>query len=294
MKDTIWITVPDIHIPETCGTIRGNEVSETYQRVYQAYQEYNTLAEDDLELPVELEMDSDELAAEMIGKLLEKKIKKEDIGFLADCRSSVTGKVPAPTYRIAVLNDLKDIIPFSVQNQAGTEAAMAMMILKGMMAENYFTMGCVSAVQKLNRGDRRIWDNFYPLGDGAASVLVGKNADQGFQVLDVKISRVKDLSEEEIGRMIKDIKEPDWVVSQVAGKKMDHIMKRIFPSANVLYRDKYRGIDFGCADVFISLSLLSELGKLKNNSFGCVVFVGRTYHIGIMLLRFVKGDETYA
>ena len=109
MRDTIWITIPDIYIPETCGNIQGNEVSETYKRVYQAYQEYNKPAEDDLELPVELKLDSDELAAEMIGRLLRKGISKEDISFLADCRSSVTGKVPAPTYKAAVLNGLKDI-----------------------------------------------------------------------------------------------------------------------------------------------------------------------------------------
>jgi hypothetical protein len=298
MKDTMWITIPDIYIPKTCGNIQGNEVSETYKKVYQAYQEYNKLVEDDLELPVELEMDSDELAARMIGKLIGKGINKEDISFLADCRSSITGKVPAPAYKVAVLNDLKDITPFSIQNQAGTEVVQAIMILREMMVEKNYTMGCVSAVQKLNKGDNRKGDNVYPLGDGAASVLISKEANQGFQILDLAVRKVKDISEERIYQIVKDIfcqkdldrKEPDWIVNQVADEKMNNIMKKIFPSASILFREKYSEIDFGCADVLISLALLSEMDKLKNDSIGCTVFLGRTNHIGIMLLHFVKED----
>jgi hypothetical protein len=298
MRDTIWITIPDIYIPETCGNIQGNEVSETYKRVYQAYQEYNKPAEDDLELPVELKLDSDELAAEMIGRLLRKGISKEDISFLADCRSSVTGKVPAPTYKAAVLNGLKDITPFSVQNQAGTEFFQAVMILREMMAEKNYAMGCVSAVQKLNKGDRRKEAHFYPFGDGAASVLVRREANQGFQILDLAVRKVKDISEDKICQIVKDIfcqkdfdrKEPDWIVSQSANESMNHIMKEIFPSASILSRKKYPEIDFGCADVLISLTFLSEMGELENDSLGCAVFLGRTKHIGIMLLHYVKED----
>ncbi len=293
MKDLIWMTIPQIYIPKTCGRLLGNEVSETYRRVYEAYQKYNELMEDNLELPVEATRDSDELAAAVVQRVMEQGAAKEDIRFLADCRSSITGKVPAPTYRAAVLGGLKDIVPFSIQNQAGTEAVQAVIILREMMREKGFAMGCVSAVQKLNKGDCRKEDNYYPFGDGAAAVLLHKNADQGFQILDVLIKKMPDVTEEKICRTVKGFCMPEWIIYQQMDERMKQAMEKIFPSADILTREKYREIDFGCADVLISLAMLAQKNILRDGSVGCAVFVGRTGHIGAMVLRFVKGEETY-
>ena len=130
MNDTLWITNLQIYVPESVGKTKGEEVSKTYIGVYQAYQEFNTLFEEEEKTPEEMKMDSDEMAAHVVAQLLESGTETSEIQFLVDCRSSITGKVPAPTYKVAVLNHIKSVIPISIQGQGGTEAVQALVIMK--------------------------------------------------------------------------------------------------------------------------------------------------------------------
>jgi hypothetical protein len=194
MNNTFWITKIENYIPEHMGMPEAIEVSKTYQHIYDAFHEFNEASMDSLKAPVEDSLDSDDMAGKIVGQLISKGVAIEDIQILCDCRSSITGKVPAPSYKVAVLNSIKNVLPFSIQGQAGTEGMQALFILKQMMFDKKINSGVVSLVQKLNKGDKRIGGKDYILGDGAASLFVRQQAAKGYEILSVTVKKEESVS----------------------------------------------------------------------------------------------------
>lgn len=296
MNNTLWITKIQTYVPEHLGLPAVEEVSKTYQRVYDAFDEVNAHSTDEEKAPVEATLDSDDMAAKIVGDLIKDGVKIGSIQLLCDCRSSITGKVPAPSYKVAVLNDIQSVLPFSIQGQAGTEGIQAFLILEQMMYDKKLDSGVVSLVQKLNKGDKRVEENEYILGDGAAALFVEQKAKHGYEILSMAIKREEAITEAGLGNIVNKIcgeagilaEQIQSAVCQNAGENLKLAMKKILPKASLYERKESKSVNFGCADVFITLDEAEKTGQIADNGTILVLALGKTKHVGVLLMRLRK------
>ena len=153
-------------------------------------------------------------------------------------------------------------------------------------------------IQKLNKGDKKRDKDTYLLGDCASAICIKKNAGNGFEILDVSIKRVETGIEDTVIPFVKEMCEKkgiklsdlQWIVCHNAKEIVYEKIKRTLSTARLLRRDEFSKIDFGCADPFISLSLIEKESGIEHGELGCLVFLGKTNHIGVVLIRYRKGN----
>lgn len=286
------------YIPEHMGRPVVDEVSKTYQTLFDAFHEVNEVCTDHEKAPVEVALDSDDMAVKIVGKLIEGGLVINKIQFLCDCRTSITGKVPAPSYKVAVLNSIKNVLPFSIQGQVGTEGTQSFLILNQMMYDKKLDSGAVSLVQKMNIGDRRISRNDNILGDGAAALLVEQRAEHGYELLNVVIKRNAAFSKNSLSAMINELCEKvghsadeiKIVICQNVNETFKQEIKQTLPDTAMYERRNNKSVDFGCADVFITLKEAENASWISDNGVILLLSAGKTDHIGAMLLRYRKAD----
>lgn len=293
MNNTLWITKIQSYIPKHMGQPVADEVSKTYQRVFDAFHEVNETSTDLEKAPVEDIADSDEMAGKIVGQLLNEGVEIEKVQILCDCRSSITGKVPAPSYHVAVLNDIKNVLPFSIQGQAGTEGMQALVILQQMMKDKNLGSGVVSLVQKLNKGDKRVEEKEYILGDGGAGLFIERQAQSGYEILGITMKREDSVLEKSIVDIVNELCEKAGIsLEQIAWSICQNVsepLKQQLPTAVMYNRKEQQCVNFGCGDTFITLGEMDQEAVLSDNDIVLMLSVGKTNHIGAMLLRYRKG-----
>jgi len=263
-----------------------------FKRVALAFQQPEELSNDGPEIPRYSGLDREKLATASIDILLKRYKLEHPPVFLIDCHSTAALSGPAPSYRLAMLSGLSKVMPFSLDNQGGTEIFMGLLFSDQMLIQEQY--GILVATQCVVSPDTRFLRQRYPLSDASAAILISKSLHliQGisFRVLGVNILQLsveKQGCDEQVMNGVINLLEDagvkgcdvKWGISQF---KLDDLA--ILPSIKLINRPNYRDCDFGTPDALLTLEAISQTPP-ATSSVGMIVVIGKFGSVGMMLLQ---------
>lgn len=202
---------------------------------------------------------------------------KNDIDVLYDCSSTALVNGPSSVYRIAKKQGLIYVTPIALGGTGGTEFAQG---LKLFMGDERKENASFILSQIVNSPDEREKPDGYMRGDAASAVMVSKNRKNGqfvFRVLKVDIIQTSGSGEEQriaVEKMIQAAPKPiKWLIADRVSKEIFQRTTQSPEEIKVLDRKSYPNIDFGCADVFITLNEIfsNDIKKIRGCGFLCLM-----------------------
>lgn len=295
---TLWMSFPSIFIPDESGEENALEPSSTYKKINYAFSKVSKLNRKEMKLSIpRARCDRETLASKAIEILVKEQLSsmnwKPD--YFVDCHSSNAVTVPAPTYKLALMCNITDTTPLSLSGQAGTEVACAILLMEP-MSKNLPNGVLVSAVQQIVYPDNRFFENRFPLADGAAAILLTKearNSGRSLRILGVSITQTSKNSLSAYQATIKntlrkagvEVERISWAVAHRANNEFLIETQKLLPRARWLTRDLYPEFDFGAADLLISLENLCSSTNLLPSSIGLICFSGLFGAVGSLLVQ---------
>lgn len=294
---TLWIGCPTIAVPPDSDARDPFREDPLYRNVYKAFgRAYKPacLSNDvtGMFVPRALARTAEELAAEAAQQTLELLTDNGNVGLFFDCRSAPALGGPAPAYRLLDRLGLRSAQPIALSGQAGAEVAQAFVFLRRVLRQHTVDLAIVSACQCVAWPDSREVDGDPPLGDGAACVVVGGERRRFSFALKLHGATVGQ-GKGRPGRVALTVER----ALEQAGLHREHITWSLLPGDNttgfscdvlptgtvIFSRKCWSNIDFGCADVLISLHELVTGGLPPG--LGCVFLAGRFGSIGVLLVE---------
>jgi len=269
----------------------SQEVDAWYQRICSVFGhnpdiDLNT---DKLRLPRALHFETEDLAASAIKKLLSNFGAERDkisIEMLIDCRSSAAIGGAAPTYKLAAKAGLRKSLPFSLSGQAGTEVGQAINYLQNMQWDPTKVV-VISAVQRVVPPDTRLQPDSLPLGDAAAAICVASFpmpfTTKKFRILSVVSAQSESITRVNFDEVYKHLIEKgeinpasvQWSILHSSYKEYNNYVQEALPKTTWLSRGSFRSVDFGCADILISLQKIFERTPAALDGIGILWFLGK-------------------
>ena len=293
---TIWMSLPSLVVPEPSMGQVVQEMDGWYQRICRAFGHSVDPPTDSLFIPRAIQGDAEDLAACAIRRLLGRSEGNEHsaVEMLVDCRSSAAIGGSAPTYRLAAKASLRKALPFSLAGQAGAEVAQALTLIQHMPWEKGGAV-VISAVQRVVPPDTRASSNGFPLADAAAAIMVARSPmafAKSFRMLSVASGQSKenqgDKPETVLDRVIEAagiaLQSIKWAVAHRSSREFENAVQNVLPDATWLTRDLHPDVDFGCADLLISLQRIFTSEVTPPAGIGALWFRGRFGAIAVVLL----------
>ncbi len=287
---TLWISLPTSIVPKASAMQESQGVDPWYQRICLAFGSNSDidLATNKLRLPRVLDLETEDFAASAIKRMFNSSgIAPDEMGveMLIDCRSSAAIGGAAPTYKLAAKASLHKSLPFSLSGQAGAEVGQAINYLQNMQWDPT-RLVVISAVQRVVPPDARFHPDNLPLGDAAAAICVAhfpmpfiKN----FRILSVVSAQSENVTQAKFDKVFKDLIEKSeinpaairWSILHCSNKVNNNYVKGALPTTTWLSRRSFRSVDFGCADVLISLQKIFEHAPTSLEGIGILWFLGK-------------------
>lgn len=298
----IWMSLPSVVIPEASFKDATGETDSLYRRYYriflrlfQAFSRPIEVMDEGPLLPRAKSIDAEGLAVSAIKLLLTSQPVRWNPALLVDCRSSAAVGGPAPTYRLAALTGLNTTLPFALDGQGGSELAHALLILR--LMDVTLTRGAiVSAIQQVIQPDTRTQQQGFPLGDAAAAIAVTSTpleSAKGFDVLGIAVvqychsweSTFEIVLNEALQQASMTKEEISWAVAHRVSDTFLSAAQKCLPGAMWLVRDLYPDVNFGCADVLLSLYCLFAGQPRPSSGNGVALWGGRFGAVAAAVLR---------
>jgi hypothetical protein len=297
----LWISEPEVVIPPLSCASDEEAIPPAYQRILDSYSRWlgslggaSRVADAVGEplVPRGIGLTAEDLAVEAVSRLLASLPPRFNIELLIDCRSSPAVAGPAPTYMVAYRSGLVRALPLSLGGQAGSEVAQALCFLRRIRT-SHLGAALIVATQRVVWPDPRLRLGSLPLGDAAAAILVAPTpiidgagywvdasvtahrAGDWPAVLERVVSRaerVAGIRRERIG----------WSLAHRCPAELEPITGAFLPNIAAGPRSAYADVDFGCADVLVSLHALRTTPQ---RGLGCAWFAGRFGDVGFTLLE---------
>ena len=297
----LYMSIPTIGTPDTNSKMTLSKNSELYACYYQMYtnifeayyQDKN--AENINNLPQLSNLyRRDQFISPLIQKQIERgKYKTTDLHYLFDCYSTVYVDGPAPTYCLAKSTNLIQSKPIALHGQAGTEFAQCLQFIDG---NNSFKNAICVSSQIVSMPDTRVISNGYPLGDGAAVTIITDKIYSDtpcFKISFVGIKQYNNHLAETTSAMINEINnkygQRDWIIIHNESETSTAIIASLFDSKVIFNRNSFQKINFGCADVFITLNdfIKKQLTNSMGNK-GILFQLGRYGTIASIVLELIN------
>ncbi len=287
---TLWISLPTSIVPTASVMQESQAVDPWYQRICLAFGHNSDtdLVADKLRLPRVLRLETEDFAASAIKKMINNwgsEWDEKGVAMLIDCRSSAAIGGAAPTYKLAAKASLHKSLPFSLSGQAGAEVGQAINYLQNMEWDPA-KLVVISAVQRVVPPDTRLNPNYPPLGDAAAAICVAR-----FPMPFMKSLRIRSVVSAQSGNVTRASFDPvfkhliekgeinpaaiRWSILHSSNKENNNFVQGVLPKAAWLSRRSFRSIDFGCADVLISLQKIFEHASSSLDGIGILWFLGK-------------------
>lgn len=295
---SLWMCFPCISIPDESVEEYTTDYNSMYKRINYAFAKSPRIKHEDINLSIpRAQCDRETLASKAVEMLIKERVSninwKPDI--LIDCLSSNAITVPAPTYKLAVTCNLTDAMPISLSGQAGVEVASAVLLMESII-KNLPNGILVSAVQQVVYPDNRFFENRFPLADGSAATLLTNqpmSSGKNLQILGGSIAQASNNSLSACQATIidtlrkagLDMELISWAVAQRANNEFLIETQKSLPKIKWLTRDLYPELDFGAADLLISLENMKSSTYLLPSSIGLLCFSGLFGTVGSLLVR---------
>lgn len=216
--------------------------------------------------------------------------------YFIDCRSSAPIGGPAPTYSVVKDLGLVDSLPVTLTGQGGSEFATAVMLF-GNLTDVSNEVSVVSTSHK-SIVAVELRQSSFPFGEGAAAVLVAKNAmfQSGFAVATISCGQCEGTSnsdrERELEKLWTDISRIgtiaddslDWVITQRSCADFLPSVMRVIRSNTWLVRSKFPDINYGAADVLVTLHDALKSDQIPHDSCGALCLQGNSGSLALVLL----------
>jgi hypothetical protein len=289
---TIWISLPTSVVPKAIAIQESQVVDAWYQRISSAFEPNPDieLTTDKIRLPRAPHLETEDLAASAIKKMFsDLGTERDKIGveMLIDCRSSAAIGGAAPTYKLAAKAGLRKSLPFSLSGQAGTEVGQAINYLQNMQWDPTKVV-VISAVQRVVSPDTRLHPpDSLPLGDAAAAICVASFpmpfTTKRFRILSVVSAQSGRITQSNFDEVFKHLIEKgeinpasvQWSILQSSHKEYTNYVQESLPKTTWLSRRSFRSVDFGCADILISLQHIFERTPAGLDGIGILWFLGK-------------------
>jgi hypothetical protein len=165
-----------------------------------------------------------------------------DLHYLFDCHSSAVVEGPAVTYDIAKTANLTHVKPISLSGQGGTEFVQC---LKFLDKDDLFNHAICISSQIIYAPDTRLINCGYPLGDAVSVCLISTMPILGRTQFKIRTGECQ----------------TDWLIVHSFSEETKLCASSIGSPKIVYIRDLFENINFGCADVFVTLK---EVSKKEN------------------------------
>lgn len=206
---------------------------------------------------------------------------------LFDCRTGTPGAGPAPSYVLADLAALGHAVPIGLGGMGGAEVPAALHILS--LQEPLTGPIVICASQRMSWPDSRRRATGIILADAAAAVAVGPTRDSvnaEFRLIRVALAsgdgdRSLELAESTLRASGLGRGDVRWVLYGPAGAERSGLSDWV---ALELRRSEWPEVDFGSADLLVSLSSLWREGGTPPG-LGLIVYRGWFGAWGIVLLE---------
>jgi hypothetical protein len=285
---TIWISLPTSVVPKSIKLQDTQKVDAWYKRICLSFEHRIDLPPDNLRLPQSVGVESEDIAACAINKLLEKSengSRKLGVGMLIDCRSSAAIGGSAPTYKLAKKAGLRTSLPFSLAGQSGSEVGQAINFLQNFQWDQVKVV-VISAVQRVVPPDSRLFRQNLPLADAAAAIIVARFPMpfiRNFRVLSVVSSQSENGQDPGLNNIFQRVVEKakissrsiKWSILHSLNRELENSVHADLPETTWLSRRSNQTVDFGCADVLVSLQQLSLNNSILCDGIGVLWFYGR-------------------
>ncbi len=193
----------------------------------------------------------------------------DGLDLFVDCRSSPAVSVASPTYRASSLAGLIDVPPIAISGGGGTELALALLVLNGAM--NAGSAQALVALTSQDVIDRR-GSAALAYGTASAAVVVtnGQRPSSPMRVLAVVVVRRPPPSRQGlVARAVRDLRDlgvtpaiPRWSITTFRLSTFGTAIQQALPAVELLGRTGHGNVDYGCADVLVSLSELVRARRL--------------------------------
>lgn len=297
----LYMSIPTIGVPNTNSEIISSKNSELYTCYYQIYttifeayyQDKNAANSNNLPQLGNLHR-RDQFISPLIQKQIESgKNEIADLYYLFDCYSTVYVDGPAPTYCLAKSANLIQSKPIALHGQAGTEFAQCLQFING--SDSFKNAICVSS-QIVSMPDTRVISNGYPLGDAAAVTIITDKINSGTSCFKISFAGIKQYNNclaETALSIINEIKndydQRDWIIIHNESEANTNIIASLFDAKVIFNRNSFQEINFGCADIFITLDDFIKKQAINNmGRKGLLFLLGRYGTIAYIALELLN------
>lgn len=292
------MSLPTVQIPtQSCVNLEKNK-SKLYSyyhqiliSIFNAYEQPIEPISEFLNVPIlcELEKRGDFISPLIISQLEGSKIQPETVDYFFDCFSTVAIDGPASTYNLAKKSGLIYTKPISLNGQGGTEFAQSLHFLS---KDTLFKYAVCVASQIVSHPDSRTLKNEYPFGDAAVATIITKEKMEGFsqfKILYTTVFYYLDLRKalKKIFKEINNINYPiQWLILQKNTPKNEDLIRGYFNYVKEVSRDMFQTVNFGSADVMISLyDALNKHKLTSDEGRGVLIFLGRHSTIACVVIE---------
>ncbi len=282
----LWLSVPTIAIPTAGSGPDPLPVHSTLSRIHECHGMPFEPHDDGLALPRFSGL-AEDLAAEAVRTLLLDERDRPSV--LVDCRSSPPLGGPAPTYLLAERCGLSKVLPVAFGSAGGAELAFALQFLATdpECAVNAIVTASQVVTGEVDRLDRRR----AVLGDAAAALWVHSDAEPAataaWRLVRIVTgagprTSLRDLADRALaaeGRCRSDV---EWQLIS------PHSESAPLPTPAPLLRQLWPSVDFGSADILVSLRSAYEQAK-SLGGLGCIGINGDFGAVAVALLEVCHG-----
>ncbi len=284
----LYMSLPSVMIADAAGSDVVEKNTELYRFYYYMYSavfevySQEKREENSCGLPSlgSLQSRKDFIAPMLVEQLSKSGCNPESISYLFDCQSTAVVEGPAATYSLAKAAGLFHTKAVLFSGQGGTEFAQCIEFLLRDVSLRHAL--CVSS-QIVSEPDTRQDGIRYPLGDAAAVTLVSREAVPAFsdlKIISIELDNLKNkpsaiaaLIQNKIDLSNERIK---WIIVQNESEETVDLREPGSMNRLRYRRQDFQEVNFGCADVFVTLkALICDKERFHRGDRGILFFLGR-------------------